>query len=167
MNHPVLMHCRQHGLTVTVFLVPHVALMSLPMLGPLAFIPVQAAAAWLVDLIESKAGPQPLRPESQAHKAAELTPISHLPQPGSKQQWNNPNPPGSTHKWTDPDPAGVHQPSGGMQPKGGAQYIGNPAPGSQYPRNQQWRHGQGPGQAVGNSRPLHGSQGYDLNAALT
>ncbi len=72
-------------MTVTVFLVPHVALMSLPMIGPMAFIPVQAAAAWLVNLIEGEAGAQPLRPDQQAHKAAEMTPLhntySRMPAP--------------------------------------------------------------------------------------
>lgn len=136
--------------------------MAIPMIGPLAFIPVQAAAAWLVDLIESKAGPQPLRPESQAHKAAELTPLSHTPPPGSNQQWNNPNPPGSTHKWSTPDPADAQQPSGmSQQPQQGqAQYSGG-----QYPGNQQWGPGQIPGQAMYSSHPQYGSQEWSHNAA--
>ena len=145
---------------MTVFLVPHVALMAIPMIGPLAFIPVQAAAAWLVDLIESKAGPQPLRPESQAHKAAELTPLSHTPPPGSNQQWNNPNPPGSIHKWSTPDPADAQQPLGmWQQHEEQAQHLGN-----RHPGNQQWGPGKVSGKPSYSSQPQYGAPEYSPNA---
>ncbi|KAK9863270.1 hypothetical protein WJX84_009069 [Apatococcus fuscideae] len=110
---------REHGLTVTVFLVPHVALMALPMVGPLAFIPVQAAAAWLVDLIESEAGPQPLRPDSQAHKAAEMTPLTH-PQPPTRGQ-----------PWAGAAPQILQQPV--VPEQAGMVYPGGQHPGSHQP----------------------------------
>ena len=43
--------CRKHDVTISAFLAPQILLMSIPVVGPIVFIPMQAASAWLVDLL--------------------------------------------------------------------------------------------------------------------
>ena len=43
--------CREHEVTINAFLAPQVLLLSIPVVGPIIFIPMQAATAWLVDLL--------------------------------------------------------------------------------------------------------------------
>ncbi|KAK9811800.1 hypothetical protein WJX72_010339 [[Myrmecia] bisecta] len=46
---------RENQLTVVVFLTPQLALLSIPVIGPLLYVPIQGAAAWLVDLLDKEA----------------------------------------------------------------------------------------------------------------
>eukprot|EP00891_Asterochloris_glomerata_P005857 jgi/Astpho2/5857/Aster-x1328 len=50
---------RDHEITISLFLAPHILLMSIPFIGPLFFVPVQAAAAWLADLLSQIAATNP------------------------------------------------------------------------------------------------------------
>jgi hypothetical protein len=52
---------RQHDVTLALFLAPHVMLMSIPIVGPLLFVGVQGAAAYLADLLANEA---PTKPKS-------------------------------------------------------------------------------------------------------
>lgn len=36
---------------ISAFLAPQILLMSVPVIGPIVFVPIQGAAAWLVDLL--------------------------------------------------------------------------------------------------------------------
>lgn len=46
--------CRENELVINAFLAPQMLLMSVPLVGPIVFVPVQAASAWLVDLLSRR-----------------------------------------------------------------------------------------------------------------
>ena len=55
---------REHEVIINAFLAPQILLMSVPVIGPIVFVPIQGAAAWLVDMLakESANQPQPMQP---------------------------------------------------------------------------------------------------------
>lgn len=46
-------------MTISAFLAPQVLLLSVPVVGPLIFVPMQGASAWLVDLLARQSATQP------------------------------------------------------------------------------------------------------------
>lgn len=42
---------RANGMTITLFVAPQALLMQLPFVGPLVYVPMQSAAAWLLDML--------------------------------------------------------------------------------------------------------------------
>lgn len=50
--------CRDNEFTINAFLAPQMLLMTVPIVGPIVFVPVQAASAWLVDLLSRKSAVQ-------------------------------------------------------------------------------------------------------------
>lgn len=46
-----LPECRTHEVIISAFLAPQILLMSVPVIGPIVYVPIQGAAAWLVDLL--------------------------------------------------------------------------------------------------------------------
>lgn len=65
-------HCRRdHEVTINAFLAPQVLLLSIPIVGPVIFIPMQAATAWLVDLlVQQPAAQSEARSQSQPTHAS-------------------------------------------------------------------------------------------------
>lgn len=51
--------CREHEVIISAFLAPQILLMSVPVIGPIIFVPIQGAAAWLVDLLAEQSATQP------------------------------------------------------------------------------------------------------------
>ncbi|KAA6424248.1 MAG: hypothetical protein FRX49_05460 [Trebouxia sp. A1-2] len=49
---------RQNEVTINAFLAPQVLLMSIPFVGPIIFVPMQGASAWLVDLLARQSAGQ-------------------------------------------------------------------------------------------------------------
>ncbi|DBA86033.1 TPA: hypothetical protein ACH3X1_005561 [Trebouxia sp. C0004] len=57
---------RQNEVTINAFLAPQVLLVSIPYVGPLIFVPMQGASAWLVDLLARQSATQsPRQPMQQ------------------------------------------------------------------------------------------------------
>lgn len=50
--------CRKHEVTISAFLAPQILLMSIPVIGPIIFVPMQGASAWLVDLLAKQSSTQ-------------------------------------------------------------------------------------------------------------
>jgi len=50
--------CRENEVTINAFLAPQVLLMSIPYVGPIIFVPMQGASAWLVDLLARQSATQ-------------------------------------------------------------------------------------------------------------
>lgn len=50
--------CRDNEFTINAFLAPQMLLMTVPIIGPIVFVPVQAASAWLVDLLARRSAGQ-------------------------------------------------------------------------------------------------------------
>ena len=50
---------REHEIIISAFLAPQILLMSVPVVGPIVFVPIQGAAAWLVDLLAKQSSTQP------------------------------------------------------------------------------------------------------------
>lgn len=44
---------------INAFLAPQILLMSVPVIGPIVFVPIQGAAAWLVDMLAKESANQP------------------------------------------------------------------------------------------------------------
>ena len=63
--------CRNHEVTINAFLAPQVLLLSVPVVGPLIFVPMQGASAWLVDLLarQSASQPQDQSVSGQGHRS--------------------------------------------------------------------------------------------------
>ena len=54
--------CRKHEVTICAFLAPQVLFMTIPVVGPIIFVPMQGAAAWLVALLAKQTGDRPAAP---------------------------------------------------------------------------------------------------------
>ena len=57
--------CRSHGVTITLFVAPQALLMQVPLVGPLVYVPMQFAAAWLLHLLLTDVPTRPLVAASQ------------------------------------------------------------------------------------------------------
>ena len=60
---------------ISAFLAPQILLMSVPVIGPIVFVPIQGAAAWLVDLLakQSATQPQSMQPTQASSDAYQHT----------------------------------------------------------------------------------------------
>ena len=72
--------CRRRAVTITAFVMPQLAVMRVPVLGPMAVLPMAASAAYLVDLLVSKGEPAKLSPPGP-HPIPTL-PKGDVPPPG-------------------------------------------------------------------------------------
>ena len=45
------MRCRSNAVTITLFMAPQALLMQVPLIGPLVYVPMQFAAAWLLNML--------------------------------------------------------------------------------------------------------------------
>lgn len=43
--------CRSNAVTITLFVAPQALLMQVPLIGPLVYVPMQFAAAWLLNML--------------------------------------------------------------------------------------------------------------------
>ena len=102
---------RRNRLTVTIFMLPQLALMKLPVLGAAAVFPMAASAAWLVDFLASE-GQRGL--SAAAVAAAQRTPTKppDMGQPGRAEGLRQ-RPGGQQGVW-----GGVQQQSGAAFPSG-------------------------------------------------
>ena len=62
--------CRSHGVTITLFVAPQALLMQVPLVGPLVYVPMQFAAAWLLHLLLTDV---PTRPSVAASQGLQVT----------------------------------------------------------------------------------------------
>ncbi|KAL3159539.1 hypothetical protein ABBQ38_009954 [Trebouxia sp. C0009 RCD-2024] len=66
---------RKHEVIISAFLAPQILLMSVPVIGPIVFVPIQGAAAWLVDLLakQSTMQPQSMQPTQASYDTHQNT----------------------------------------------------------------------------------------------
>ena len=57
--------CRSNGVSITLFVAPQAVLMQVPLVGPLVYVPMQFAAAWLLNLLLTDVPTRPLVAVSQ------------------------------------------------------------------------------------------------------
>ncbi len=51
--------CRSNAVTITLFVAPQALLMQVPLIGPLVYVPMQYAAAWLLNMLLTDAPTRP------------------------------------------------------------------------------------------------------------
>lgn len=59
--------CRSNAVTITLFVAPQALLMQVPLIGPLVYVPMQYAAAWLLDTLLTDAPTRPPIAGAAAH----------------------------------------------------------------------------------------------------
>lgn len=85
--------CRSNAVTITLFVAPQALLMQVPLIGPLVYVPMQYAAAWLLDLLLSDVPTRPALAAAATH--AQVSPSLHacvccLARQNPTQQWSFP-----------------------------------------------------------------------------
>ena len=98
--------CRQHEVTISAFLAPQILLMSVPVVGPIVFVPIQGAAAWLVDLFTRHS---PTQAQSMQPRSSNEMHPSRMGQ----ANYNAPTMPASPAVFTDPSGYGQSASSSG------------------------------------------------------